>query len=70
MMPLEDWMGLLLFLLGLLLIVIAFLAVIKIAVLIDGLAIAGFSAFGFILCVTGFTMARTVMGDVMNRFRF
>lgn len=69
MMTIEDWMGATLFMLGLFLITVAFLAVINVAALIDGLTIAGFSVFGFILCVTGFVMARTAMGGMMERFR-
>lgn len=68
-MVIEDWMGLLLFIFGLILITIAFLAVIDITDLIDGLSVVGFSILGFILCVTGFVMARTVMGDTIQRIR-
>jgi hypothetical protein len=68
MMTMEDWMGAILFLYGLGLIVIAFVAVLDI-VIIDGLRIVGFSLFGFILCVTGFLMARSVTGGVVGRIR-
>ena len=67
-MMLEDWMGAILFLYGLGLIVIAFVAVLDIVVL-DGVRIVGFSLFGFILCVTGFLMARSVTGGVVGRIR-
>jgi hypothetical protein len=69
MMTIEDWMGLLLFAGGLVLIVIAFLSVIDIIALISSLMAIGFSILGFILCVTGFAMARSAMGGVMSRFR-
>ena len=68
-MLVEDLMGAILFLLGLFLITTAFLAVIGLTGVIDGVMIAGFSAFGFVLCVTGFMMARSVMGGMMDRFR-
>ncbi|HEX8684615.1 MAG TPA: hypothetical protein VF707_20015 [Ardenticatenaceae bacterium] len=68
MMTMEDWMGAILFLYGLGLIVIAFVAVLDI-VIIDGVRIVGFSLFGFILCVTGFLMARSVTGGVVGRIR-
>jgi hypothetical protein len=68
MMTMEDWMGAILFLYGLGLIVIAFVAVLDI-VIIDGVRIVGFSLFGFILCVTGFLMARSVTGGVAGRIR-
>ncbi len=67
-MTMEDWMGAILFLYGLGLIVIAFVAVLDI-VIIDGVRIVGFSLFGFILCVTGFLMARSVTGGVVGRIR-
>lgn len=67
-MAIEDWMGAILFLYGLGLIIIAFLAVLDIFI-IDGLRVVGFSLFGFILCVTGFLMARSVRGGVAKRFR-
>ena len=69
MMTIEDWMGMILFLIGLTLIIIAFAAVLKLTALIEGLTIGGFSAFGFLLCLTGFVMARTVSGTVIERFR-
>ena len=67
-MTMEDWMGAILFLYGLGLILIAFVAVLDI-VIIDGVRIVGFSLFGFILCVTGFLMARSVTGGVVGRIR-
>lgn len=69
MLAIEDLMGAVLFLVGIFLITIAFLAVIGLTAVIDGAMIAGFSIFGFILCVTGFIMARAVMGGMMDRFR-
>ncbi len=68
-MTLEDWMGTLLFLFGLALIVIAFLAVIEVVTETSSLMILGFSVLGFVLCVTGFAMARGAVGGMMGRFR-
>lgn len=67
-MTIEDWMGSLLFFFGLVLIVIAFLSVIDVSQAVQGLMIAGFSVLGFILCVTGFVMARSAMGGMWERF--
>jgi hypothetical protein len=69
MFTIEDAMGFILFLLGLILIIIAFLAAINVAQAIHGFGIAGFSLFGFILCVTGFAMARSAVGGMFGRFR-
>lgn len=68
-MTIEDWMGSVLFLFGLILITLAFLSAIAVIDLINGMSILGFSLFGFLLCLTGFVMARTVMGGVIGRFR-
>lgn len=68
-MTIEDWMGSILFLFGLTLITLAFLSAISVIDLINGMSILGFSLFGFLLCLTGFVMARTVMGGVIGRLR-
>lgn len=68
-MLLEDWMGAILFLFGLVLIIMSFLSVIDVIALVEGFMVAGFSVLGFILCVTGFMMARAAMGGMMGRFR-
>jgi uncharacterized membrane protein len=68
-MLLEDWMGLVLFVFGLILIVMAFLSAINVMNLVGGMTITGFALLGFVLCVTGFFMARTVMGGTFKRFR-
>ena len=68
-MTVEDWMGGILFLFGLILITLAFLSAIELTSLMAGLSIIGFSAFGFLLCITGFVMARSVMGGFVSRLR-
>lgn len=68
-MAIEDVMGAILFLLGLFLIFVAFLAAIELTTVITSVGIVGFSAFGFLLCVTGFVMAESVMGGMVDRFR-
>jgi hypothetical protein len=62
-------MGFLLFTFGLVLIVLSFLAVLNFTAMIEGLMIGGFLLLGFILCVTGFIMANSVVGGMMERFR-
>lgn len=69
MMTAEDWMGFLLFMFGLFLIILCFFAVLDIVTIISGLMIVGFSILGFILCVTGYLMARSTVHTVMRRFR-
>ncbi|MBA3532595.1 MAG: hypothetical protein H0T73_11780 [Ardenticatenales bacterium] len=68
-MLIEDFMGLVLFIFGLILITLAFLSAINVMNVIGGMTIIGFSILGFILCITGFVMARTVVDGTMSRFR-
>lgn len=68
-MALEDIMGAILFVFGMVFMIVAFLAVINVTDVIEGFTVVGFFIFGFILCVTGFIMARSAVGGVMNRFR-
>lgn len=68
-MALEDFMGLILFIFGVVLMVVAFLAAVNATDVIQGFTILWFAIFGFILCVTGFLMARSAVGGVMTRFR-
>jgi len=65
----EDLMGLILFIFGVVLMVVAFLAATGVTEVIQGLTILWFAIFGFILCVTGFLMARSAVGGMMTRFR-
>ncbi|MCZ7575197.1 MAG: hypothetical protein M5U01_42145 [Ardenticatenaceae bacterium] len=68
-MAIEDLMGLILFIFGVVLMVVAFLAATGVTEVIQGLTILWFAIFGFILCVTGFLMARSAVGGMMTRFR-
>lgn len=62
-------MGIILFLFGLVLMVIGFSATIGLTNVIQGYTVACFMVFGFVLCVTGFVMARSVTGGAFSRFR-
>lgn len=69
-MLIEDWMGSILFVFGLILITLGFLSAIQVTSVLTGLnMILAFSFFGFILCLTGFIMARAAMSSFMDRFR-
>lgn len=68
-MAIAAVMGLILFVFGVVLMVIAFLAILGLTQVIQGATIVGFTIFGFILCITGFLMARSTVAGVWNRFR-
>ncbi|HYN88549.1 MAG TPA: hypothetical protein VER55_08455 [Ardenticatenaceae bacterium] len=69
-MSIEDVMGIILFIFGLVFMLVGFLAAIDYTQLIQGfLSIMSFLIFGFVLCITGFMMARSAMGGMMTRFR-
>lgn len=68
-MAIEDIMGIILFIFGVVLMMVAFLAAIDFTDVIQGFTIFWFAIFGFILCVTGFLMARSAVGGMMTRFR-
>ncbi len=68
-MTIEDLMGFMLFVTGLILIILAFLAAVQVIATLTGLMVAAYSALGFVLCVTGFVMARSAMGDMVGRFK-
>jgi membrane-bound ClpP family serine protease len=62
----EDMMGLLLFALGFILMMIAFFSVLGATGLVDGGTIWVFFIFGFVLCLTGYIMSRSVTGGMFN----
>lgn len=66
---LEDLMGMVLFVFGMVLMLIAFLATLGITRIIESYTIACFMLFGFVLCVTGFVMARSVTRGVFGPIR-
>ncbi len=69
-MAIEDIMGIILFIFGLVFMLVGFLAAIDYTDVIQGLfSITSFLIFGFILCLAGYAMARSAMGGMMTRFR-
>lgn len=69
-MALEDLMGFLLFVFGFLLMVIGIVDVLGLFDILQGAGqIIGFIIFGFLLCVTGFIMARSSFSDMWTRIQ-
>jgi hypothetical protein len=67
-MAIGAIMGLILFIFGVVLMVIAFLATIGITQVIQGWTPIFFTVFGFVLCLTGYVMARAnVAGSWFRR---
>ncbi|HBY93950.1 MAG: hypothetical protein M5U01_17265 [Ardenticatenaceae bacterium] len=70
MLPtIEDLMGIVLFVFGLVLMVIGFAATVGLTHMIESYTVACFMVFGFVLCVTGFVMARSVTGEAFGQVR-
>lgn len=65
----EDLMGIVLFVFGLVLMLIAFSATVGLTDAIQSYTVACFMIFGFLLCTTGFVMARSVSGGIFDPFR-
>ncbi|MCZ7570386.1 MAG: hypothetical protein M5U01_17615 [Ardenticatenaceae bacterium] len=66
---LEDLMGVVLFIFGFVLMAIGFSATVGLTHIIRSYTIACFMVFGFLLCVTGFVMARSVTGGALGQIR-
>lgn len=69
-MALEDLMGFLLFIFGFILMLVGFVDVLGLINILEGAGqIIGFILFGFVLCVTGFFMARSSIGGMWSRLQ-
>lgn len=69
-MTLEDLMGFLLFTFGFILMLLGIVDVLGLFDIVPGAGqVIGLIIFGFVLCVTGFIMARSTIGDMWTRIQ-